>query len=416
MIEKLFRSARVRTRMAASHLGIILFDFALALHERGHALGGLQCHVEAVEHFSRWMKARSLEVGDLNESTVDRFLRLHLPRCRCPRPAPKAVAQSRSALRCLLVFLRQRRTIPEAPTASTPAEDLLSRYRDHMERVAGLVESTREDRIRHAREFLRWRFGLGKIQLQRLKPGDLSGFMLHRAPELKPGSIRALATGLRSFARFLDSVGQADERLAGGVTCPPPWPRSPLPETFSEAELRVFLRSFDRNTRIGRRDFAMALCLCRLGLRAQEVASLRLEDLNWSGRSMHLRDTKTRRARVLPLPPDLAKAIKSYILHGRPLTQAKGLFVRHLAPIREASGSSLVLRAMRRAFGRSGLSRTRVHLLRHTFATRLHRRGVNIKEIADLLGHQSLETTGCYTRVNLEELRQVVLPWPEGWR
>lgn len=171
-----------------------------------------------------------------------------------------------------------------------------------------------------------------------------------------------------------------------------------------------------RNTPIGRRDFAMALCLCRLGLRAQEVAYLRLEDLNWSACSVHLRDTKTRRARVLPLPPDLANAIKSYIRHGRPLTQAKGLFVRHLAPRGEASGSSLVLRAMRRAFCRSGLSRTRVHLLRHTFATRLHRRGVNIKEIADLLGHQSLETTGCYTRVNLEELRQVVLPWPEGWR
>jgi integrase len=143
-----------------------------------------------------------------------------------------------------------------------------------------------------------------------LRPGDLSGFLLHRAPELKPGSIRALATGLRSFARFLDSTGQGDERLAGGVTCPPLWPGSPVPDTLSEAELRIFLRSFDQTTPIGRRDFAMALCLCRLGLRAQEVTSLQLEDLNWPAHTIHLRDTKTRRARVLPLPPDLAEAIK----------------------------------------------------------------------------------------------------------
>ncbi|MGH7971804.1 MAG: tyrosine-type recombinase/integrase, partial [Limisphaerales bacterium] len=246
---------------------------------------------------------------------------------------------------------------------STPDGDLLEQYKDHMDRVAGLTEGTRDDRVRHAREFLRWRFGRRKIQLQRLRPGDLSGFLLHRAPDLRPGSIRALATGLRSFARFLHFAGQGDERLAGAVTCPPPWPRSPVPDTLSETELRVFLRSFDRTTPIGRRDFAMAVFLCRLGLRAQEVASLRLEDVNWSSRTVHLRDTKTRRARVLPLPQDLARAVKAYVQQGRPFTQSKGLFVRHLAPIREARGSSLVLRAMRRAFSRSGLNCTRVHLL-----------------------------------------------------
>jgi integrase len=180
--------------------------------------------------------------------------------------------------------------------------------------------------------------------------------------------------------------------------------------------LKTFLKSFDRSKPIGRRDYAMALCLCRLGLRALEVASLRLEDVNWAARNLHLRDTKSRRARVLPMPQDVAKAISTYLQHGRPRTRSKAVFVRHLAPLQEAQGSFLVLRAMNRAFERCGLGRRRVHILRHTFATRLHRRGVGLKAIADLLGHQSLETTTCYTRVNLDELRLAALPWPEEWR
>jgi len=84
------------------------------------------------------------------------------------------------------------------------------------------------------------------------------------------------------------------------------------PPALSEAELKAFLKSFDRSTPLGRRDFAMALCLCRLGLRGLEVASLRLEDVNWSARTLHLRDTKSRRARLLPLPPDVAKALSTY--------------------------------------------------------------------------------------------------------
>jgi integrase len=207
-----------------------------------------------------------------------------------------------------------------------------------------------------------------------------------------------------------------DRNLADAVICPPPWPHSPVPDSLSEAELKTFLSSFDRSTPLGRRDFAMALCLCRLGLRALEVASLRLEDVNSSARTLHLRDTKSRRARVLPLPPDVAKALSIYIKQGRPSTCSEVIFVRHVAPLREARGSSLVQRAMDRAFVRCGFGHRRIHILRHTFATRLHRRGVSLKAIADLLGHQSLITTAGYTRVNLDELRLAALPWPEEWR
>jgi site-specific recombinase XerD len=97
---------------------------------------------------------------------------------------------------------------------------------------------------------------------------------------------------------------------------------------------------------------------------------------------------------------------------GRPRTDSKVLFVRQRRPWREGQGAVLVLSAMRRALARGGLNHGRVHILRHTFATRLHRRGLDIKTIADVLGHLSLDTTTRYARVNFDELRQAALPWP----
>jgi site-specific recombinase XerD len=317
----------------------------------------------------------------------------------------------------LLLFLRQQQLIKPKPIEPPSATDrLIAQYDRHMNEVAGLAKGTRRDYRTYARQFLQWRFGRRPAQLHELVPGDITGFVEQRAREIKPATLRELAPGLRSFLRFLHFTNRSDAQLAGAVTCPPPWPHSPVPETLSEAQLRKFLKSFDRTQPLGLRDFAMALCLCQLGLRALEVASLQLADVDMQAQTLYLRHTKTRRGRLLPLPSDVAKAIQGYLRAGRPATGSTRLFVRHRAPWSECQGSDLVLSAMRSAFDRCGLNHNRVHLLRHTFATRLHRRGLDIKVIADLLGHQSLDTTARYARVNFEELRQAALPWPGVWR
>jgi len=416
MIRKLFRNTLVRRRMAASHLGIILSRFALYLHARGYSRGRVHCCVQVAEHFSRWMGQRAIKMADLDENDVEQFVRRHLPRCRCPRPAPKHIKQCRTSLTRLLSFLRQRHLIrPFALQRSSAGDRLLDRYDRHLNQVAGLTFGTRVSRLSCAKEFLRWRFGRGHVRLGKLIPEDVNRYIQERALRLKSGSIRTLAMGLRSFMRFLHFVGRGDKRLAEAVVCPAPWPHSPIPRTLSELELRTFLGSFDRTTKVGRRDFAMALCLCRLGLRAHEVASLNIEDVNWRTQTMHLRDTKSRRGRDLPLPVDVARAIADYLRKGRPATSSPAIFVRHLAPIGKGQESHLVRRAMQRAFVRARLPHTRVHLLRHTFATRLHCRGIDIKTIADLLGHVSLDTTAHYARVDKQQLRQAALPWPEDW-
>ena len=159
----------------------------------------------------------------------------------------------------------------------------------------------------------------------------------------------------------------------------------------------------------------MALCLCRLGLRAKEVSSLNLEDLDWQARSLHLQQTKTRRNRVVPLPSDVVSAIRDYLRMGRPATESRVVFVQHRSPYAGADRRSGFLRAaMRKAAIKAGLKQQGVHILRHTLATRLHRRGVPLKTIADLLGHLSTNTTARYARVHLRELRQAAEAWPRS--
>jgi site-specific recombinase XerD len=224
--------------------------------------------------------------------------------------------------------------------------------------------------------------------------------------------LHVLAAALRSFLRFLHFTGRTRAPLWNAVVCPVPRPPRPIPDTLSEPELHRFLKAFDRTQATGKRDFAMALCLCRLGLRAREVASLTLEDVDWQGQTLHLQHTKTRSSRLVPLPQDVAAAIRDYLRAGRPPTDSPVVFVRHRTPWGAGRRSSIVRAAMRCACIRAGLSHKGVHILRHPLATRLHQRGVPLKTIADWRGHLSLHTTARYARVHLSELRQAALPWP----
>lgn len=184
---------------------------------------------------------------------------------------------------------------------------------------------------------------------------------------------------------------------------------------MTEDQLRTLVSSFDRTTAIGRRDYAMILLMSTLGLRASEVAFLKLDDLKWRESSLKIVTPKNRRTMTLPLPPVTGRAIAEYLRHGRPVTSHRHVFARHCAP-RHVPLSASTIRAMTvRAYRRCGFSSQwcGTHILRHTVATQLHQRGAALKEVADLLGHRSIETSAIYAKVNLSALFAVAMPWPE---
>jgi integrase/recombinase XerD len=405
-------SACVRRRMATGHLGIILEDFACDLEKAGYLGSSIREYLRVVEHFSLWLAHRHLSARQVSTEQISRFVRLHLPRCRCPKPANATARTCLTALHRFLEFLQRRGIVVQRPKRSTAVDRLVGNYEDYMSQTCGLADATRLHRRRYCREFLRQRFGNRSVRPEQIRRSDVLHFVGSRSKSLRPASLKVLTVSLRSFLRFLQLQGQVKPTLVAAVPSLPAWERSRMPQTLNPTQIAALLRSFDRSTVVGRRDYAMTLCLTELGLRISEVAHLSLHDLDWRKGTLRLVKSKVSRERLLPLPQRLGKALASYLRRGRPSVAQSQVFLCHHFPYGTPLSTGQVGYVIRKAYVRAGLPVTRTHLLRHSFATTLHQQGASLKALADVLGHQSLESTTIYTRVNLRQLRLVAMPWP----
>lgn len=414
MVEHYFRSAHVRARLHAGGLGSHISEVLRYFDERGYHPRTVQAYVQAMEHFARWLRHRGKTLGTVTTSTVKRFLSHHLPRCHCPGPAPRGKRGVRASLGHLLTVLgvdvpARSRAVTLPPTLAP----VLADYASHLRTTCGLAHATCRYRLRYAREFLVARFGKGRPKLGSLTARDVRTFLHSRAKRSTPGTTQVVASSVRSFLRFLQLKGQVPPTLALAVSSVAQWRRAHLPRVLTADELRRLWAAFDRATPNGRRDYAMALCLTELGLRVSEIPPITLDDVRWREGVLQVTAGKGRRACLLPLPASVLRSLAAYVHRGRPATKGRQLFVRHIPPVGSAVSTALVRGVIRRAYSRAALDAgTGTHILRHTVATRLLHGGASLKAIADLLRHQSLDTTAIYTKLDLPRLRKVALPWP----
>jgi site-specific recombinase XerD len=185
-----------------------------------------------------------------------------------------------------------------------------------------------------------------------------------------------------------------------------------LPRAISAADVARLLKSCDRRRAKGRRDFAVLTVLVRLGLRAGEVAALRLGDIDWHHGEVTVHGKGNREDR-LPLPPDVGDAIVGWLRRGRPRCDCPAVFTRLLAPHRGLSARA-VSGIVRQACVRAGVTPVGSHRLRHTVATQTLRAGATLSEVGQLLRQHSLAATSIYAKVDRLALASVVQPWPGG--
>jgi integrase len=160
----------------------------------------------------------------------------------------------------------------------------------------------------------------------------------------------------------------------------------------------------------------MVLMMARLGMRVGEVRQLCLDDIDWREGVVHVRTGKSRTERVLPLPEDVGQAVVAYLREERPESDHRQIFLRKQAPYQALSWSSIICRAVKRLLRHAGVEghRLAAHCLRHTVATQMVRGGASFQEVADVLGHKALQSTGVYAKLDDQSLLQVALPWPGG--
>lgn len=298
-------------------------------------------------------------------------------------------------------------THPWAPWLS----DYLQFLRNHQ----GVGRATLELNEASAKAFMEWRFGSGRADWSRVQPTDMWRFARHYIRGFKPATSKSRLGYLRRFLSYVHLRGACGPELAAAIPKVAVCRASPRPEVLSPAQRRKLLAFFPRTTPEGKRNYAMILCMLDLGLRAGEVIRLRLQDIDWKTHRLNIQFTKTGRGRQLPLPKLIRKALQDYVRTGRPQNSSfDQVFLRHPRRLGYPLSRGVLKAMVRGAYRHCGFpsSWSGTHRLRHTFASRLHQRGVDMKPIADLLGHRRLDSTNIYTQVDLKALRQLARPWP----
>lgn len=200
-----------------------------------------------------------------------------------------------------------------------------------------------------------------------------------------------------SADRFLKNAGRSRQKA---LPC------------FTEDELRRIFQAIDRTTDKGRRDYAVFLLSLRTGLRASDITKLKLTDINWTGKTIQVVQKKTRTALELPLPVDVGNAIADYILHSRYKTDNPYIFLRHRGapcadPIEPTSFNSYLRRYMKAAgIEYAGWDGKSFHALRRTAGTSMVISGTPVSTVAQVLGHNSMESSKRYISLDTERLRE----------
>jgi integrase/recombinase XerC len=389
--------------------------FARYLEEREYASQTTATYVGCLAHFGRWMDRRQLPLAALDEDQITAFLDGHLPQCDCVAPVVRTRADLSAALGHLLVVLRAEAAIPERIVPTTPVDEELRRYDERMNHVQGLAPKTRTLYLRTVRRLLVEHFGDRAINFDAITPERVRRFLAAQSELYStPGSAATLISALRGYFRFRATCGDRVHALLGVLPYPANWQLASLPKGLNDAEVQQLVDSLGWEGPSARRADAMVRCALDLGLRSGEIATLGLDDIDWHAGTITLRRTKSRREDTLPLPPTMGRAIVDYLLHERPPSASRAVFVRRIAPCDRPLRADCVRKSIRQAYARAGLPYTRAHLLRHTMASRLLASGSSLKEVADVLRHRSLNTTLIYAKLDSRNLSAVALPWPGG--
>lgn len=349
---------------------------------------------------------------------LDQFTPSEL-RSLAPPPTHWSAQLAGALARSLTEYLEERGELASPPTS--PTIERVAVYGRYLESVRGLASATVVRQARQVSEFLRFlEYDARPQRLAGLEAADVESFIAHAGPHagrhLGRASMQKVTSRLRDFLRFLALKEEGPSGLDAHLDSPRCFRGERLPRALSWEVVRSLLRSIDRSTPKGRRDYAMRLLIATYGIRVSEVAALRLDDLAWRSQRIWIPRPKIGTPLLLLLTDEVATAWVEYLRLGRAPAAHRHLFLRVRAPLGPIESTAVcdafdvwATHAGIQLPPRSGGP----HCLRHSVATYLLRHGTSVKTIGDLLGHRSAEATSVYLRLQVEDLRDVALPLPE---
>jgi integrase/recombinase XerD len=308
-------------------------------------------------------------------------------------------------------FLSSRGRLLEVNSSKSPLNLVDSQYEQYLVDVRGFCQTTVGQHQSTVSEFLQYALRGGR-DIATLTRAHVERYLAKRSKGLPRQSMQHVIAHLRGFLRYAFAKGLIPEPL-DAIDTPRTYRDELPPRALPWSLVTKLLRSVDRSSKAGWRDFMILHLMAYYGLRPSEIAALRLDAIDWDARTCRVEQRKTQSDLILPLSDRTLGLLRQYLRRGRPESALPQLFVRARRPTGGLRNYAICDVFYKRA-AQSGLPLDGYspYCLRHSFAMRLLQRGVGVKAIGDLLGHRSLEATCLYLRLDTSALRSVALPVP----
>ena len=222
---------------------------------------------------------------------------------------------------------------------------------------------------------------------------------------------------LRAFFRFLYQEGTVPDDLAAKMPMVKARKQAAIPSVWTHEELKQLIGAIDRGSPKGKRDYAIILIACRLGLRCTDIKNLCFENFNWTEKKIRFTQSKTGQPMELPLVPDVGWAVIDYLKYGRPRVDSSRIFVRHMAPFLPFAEDDHLDQLIRAYMVKAHIpmrgKHRGMHSLRHTMASVLLEKDTPLPVISDIIGHLDTNSTAVYLKVDMERLAECPLDFEE---
>jgi len=400
----------MRTTHIDNPLGTYMTQFQTHLERQFYRPATIAEYNQCLTALGNQMKAANVKPECLNEDVAGELItKAKLPSCRSKFNL-FIVRSFVSFLRTLSVGTYPAEMMPD----DSPRAGLKRDYESYLRRQRGLSERTIFHSWRLADRFLTFRFGDRDPELSAVTASDIATFLQQAMTRKPPLRDKTLSSHLRNFFRYLFKAGKTSTNFAVGIPSVAQRYGARLPRHLTPEQVDTLVKAVRTETPSGRRNYAMVLLIARLGLRAPEVIAMQLDDIDWRGGEIIVRGKGQLHDRV-PLPHDVGEALADYVRLDRKAS-SRSLFVSERPPHGPFKDGQLINSILRDAFRRTGLKPPAPyvgsHILRHSLATNLVRRGASLEEIGDMLRHRSRASTMIYARLDIDGLRSVAQPWP----
>lgn len=406
MSADVFLSGSECKRLGQTLLGRKILEYFDDLLAKGYSWASLRWYCPVLLPFSEFLdEHRIRDLADV-PTWADRFI------------AARQLAQPRlkiwrSTIRRFIDYLVRAGQVPDnSPTSpSGPFNQVIVNHTQALRDERGACSEGIYNVRLVCRAFAEYAAKRGLTELSAVTPMIVHAFITEMGTHYSRKTMSGRCSALRGFLTHLYRRGITSTDLSPFVVAPRLYRHEECPRYITDSQIRSVLTAVDRKTAIGRRDYAMLLMLATYGLRGREVIRLTLDDIDWRHNRLRIGMRKAGNTTFYPLTPEVGDAILAYLQDGRPKSQSRRMFLSLKAPFLPLAYTAALGIQVRKYMALAGVQveRPGTHTFRYSCAQRLFANGLPLKTIGDFLGHRTPDSTQRYTKIAIEQLREVAL-------